>query len=106
MDLVTEAFSGYLGFPETAGGLRLYAKGLCGIVWFLPRSEIIRKLYPNEPEKWTPHHIIGDRPDHEWLMEEAIAVSERFPMLIQLRRIYDQYLPPRDGRNWEEMMPR
>lgn len=104
--LVTETFGGYLGFPEMEGGLRMYAKGLCRIVWFLPRSEIMKIVCPREPEKWKPHPVIGDQPDHEWLMEEALAVCQRFPTLIELRKIHDQMLPNRDRRESEEMQTR
>lgn len=101
--ILVEVFGGHYGFPDTEGGLRMFAKGLCRIVWFLPHSEIMKIVCPREPGKWKPHHIVGETPDHEWLMEEALAVCQRFPTLIELRRLHDRWVINRDGREWEEM---
>lgn len=93
---LTEAFGGMRDFPNNENGLMMYARGFRRIVWGLQTSEI-PSLHG------TPHPKIGDMRDDDWLIEQALERFSRFPALIDLRKLYEQSLPPRDGRSSSDM---
>lgn len=96
VEKLTDAFSERPGFPKTETSLCMIAKGFCRIVWQKKTSEI-------PAFEGQEHPVIGDVRDDEWLIEQALERRDRFPSLIDFRRIYEEFLPPRDGRSSNEM---
>lgn len=93
---LADAFGGYHGFPASEKSLLMIAKGFCRIVWQCRTSEI--PLFHGEA-----HPKIGDVIDDDWLIEQALECFQKFPSLIQLRKMYEEFLPPHDGRSSTEM---
>lgn len=85
-----QAFADRRGFPGTEHPIAFeaQAKAFLRIVHNKPVHDIIGK----------PHSIIGDPNDVEWLIGEALDKYDHYPQPIELRRIYQEFLPPADGK--------
>ena len=91
-----ERFKHLRGYPdpETHGAaFQSNCEALLRIVWRKPVAEIIGEAHPDLPGDGNPI-------DAEWLIEEALDRLDHFPLPIELREIYQEYLPPRDGKEW------
>lgn len=87
-----DSFGGCYGFPKNDSLLIAIAKGFARIVWDLPISEI-------PAMKGKEHSVLGNQNDADWIIGEFLERTEKFPSLISIRRIYENSLPPRDGRS-------
>lgn len=110
-----ERFSHLRGYPDPeARGAAFQAncEALLRIVWRLQISEIMEcdpswgRLKSEDHAAWekaaqkTHKDIPGDPVDSEWLISTALDLYDHFPVPIELREIYQEFLPPRDGKEW------
>lgn len=103
------------GFPDPTTHLaafKAHVAAFLRIVWHRKISEIIerddgwKRLKRDDPDTWslavqrTNKAIPGDPIDGEWLISIALDRFDHYPLPIELREIYREFLPPRDGKEW------
>ena len=90
------ALGGLYDFPKTGEALEYFTRRLLQVVWCCPTSDI-------PSLKGVPHSVIGDVRDDDWLIGEIADRFDKFPPPITWRRLYCEFLPPRDGREAASM---
>ena len=85
------AFSDRRGFParEHPEAFEAHARAFLRIVHNKRISQIIGQPHPEIP---------GDENDGDWLIAEALDRYLFYPQPIQLRELYQEYLPPSDKK--------
>lgn len=89
-----ERFQGLRGYPDPEKhqvAIKAHAEALLRIVWLKHVTEIIGEEHEDLP---------GDPIDGEWLIAEALDRFDHYPVPIELREIYREFLPPWDGKEW------
>ena len=93
---VSTALADLSGFPRTPQAVEYFIRRLLQIVWCRPTSEI-------PALRGVAHGILGDVRDDDWIIGEVSDRFDRFPAPIVWRRLYGEFLPPRDGREIGDM---
>ena len=89
-------FKDYKGYPDPKTSpqvFKAHCDALLRIVWHRHVVDIIGVCHPDLPGDGNPM-------DGEWLIGEALDKYDHYPAPIELREIYQEFLPPRDGKEW------
>ena len=85
------AFAGRKGFPTEPAAVENNARAILRFVHGKRVNEIVKMEHPE---------IHGNPIDIDWLMDEATDQIEDYPQPVQLRQIYQEFLPPADGKEY------
>jgi len=102
---------GLNNFPQSREAVEYTIRRLLQIVWCRPTSEIPNLNGPPSPGFDTnpyqrliaSHPQFDGVPDDDWIIGEVADRFDRFPPLIVWRKLYCEFLPPRDGRQPGDM---